>query len=253
MTSYEFKVGPNAEIDVHVQSGRVEINQGTSGKIKVEVDTDDPGFVVEQRGDLIFISFDHDSGWLSRRSAYVVAEVPEGTDVTVGTATAKIECNANVGRCEAKTASGDVEINSAESAVLKTASGDAAIGTVTGDIKIKSASGDAHIRKSDGKVSCSSASGDIHITAGNGPVSVATASGDLVISHFRGRKASFKSMSGSASIGVPAGTRLDLDATLLSGKLNLPKPSGDTPSSDRQMTIRAKLVSGDLSIQRVEA
>ncbi|MFV1961389.1 MAG: DUF4097 family beta strand repeat-containing protein, partial [Acidimicrobiia bacterium] len=186
-------------------------------------------------------------------SAYVVIEVPDGTDATVGTASAKIECSGPLGRVDAKTASGEIEIAQAESAIIKTASGNANIGTVINDLKINSASGDASVGECDGKANFAAASGDIHMGVGTGPVNASTASGDVTIERFTGRRAIFKSMSGTAIIGVPAGTRLDLDVTLLSGDLKLPKPAPDTPRSERQMTIKAKLVSGDLTIRRVDA
>ena len=251
MIEQEFSVGSNAEMDVHIQSGRVEVKTGEDGTIRVEVDTDDPAFVVEQRGDLIYISSDKNKSWSARGHAFVVIEVPEGTDATIGTASAKIECSGPLGRVEAKTASGEIEIAHAESAMIKTASGDASVATVTGDIKINSASGDARVGECAGKANLAAASGDIHMDVGTGTVNASTASGDITIERFTGRRAVFKSMSGTAIIGVPSGTRLDLDATLLSGKLKLPKPVSDTPPSERQMTIKAKLVSGDLTIRRI--
>jgi DUF4097 and DUF4098 domain-containing protein YvlB len=249
----EFGVGRSAEIDVHIHSGRVEVKTGGDRTISVEVDTDDPGFVVEKQGDLVYVSSDKSTRWSARGHAFVVIEVPEGTDVTIGTASAKIECSGPLGRVEAKTASGEIEIDHAESAMIKTASGDASVATVTDDIKINSASGDARVGKCEGKANFASASGDVHVDVGTGTVNASTASGDITIEQFTGRRAIFKSMSGTTIIGVPTGTRLDLDATLLSGKLKLPKPVSDTPPSERQMTIKAKLVSGDLTIRRVEA
>ncbi|MEE8406371.1 MAG: DUF4097 family beta strand repeat-containing protein [Acidimicrobiia bacterium] len=251
MIEHEFDVGRGAGIDVHIHSGRVEVSTGSDRTISVEVDTDDPGFVVEQRGDLVYVFSDNKTRWSTRGHSNVVIEVPEGADVTIGAASAKIECSGPLGRVEAKTASGEIEIGQAESATIKTASGDASVGTVTGDIKINSASGDARVGECPGKASFAAASGDIHMDVSTGTVNASTASGDITIERFTGRRAVFKSMSGTAIIGVPTGTRLDLDATLLSGKLKLPQPVSDSPPSERQMTIKAKLVSGDLTIRRI--
>lgn len=253
MIEQEFSVGSNAEIDVHIRTGRVEVKTGNDGIIRVDVDTDDQGFIVEQRGDLIYVSSDKNTRWSARGSAYVVLEVPDKTDVTVGTASARIECNGPLGRVEAKTASGEIEIAQAESAIIKTASGNASVGTVTNDLKITSASGDTTVGECGGKANFSAASGDIRIGVSTGMVNASSASGDVTIERFTGRRAIFKTMSGTVIVGVPAGTRLDLDVTLLSGDLKLPKPAPNTPRSERQMTIKAKLVSGDLTIERVEA
>lgn len=253
MIEQEFSVGSNAEIDVHIQSGRVEVKTGEDGTIRIKVDTDDPAFAVEQRGDLIYISSDKNKSWSARGSAYVVVEVPEGTDAAVGTASAKIECSGVLGRLEAKTASGDIDIEFAESVIIKTASGDASVGKVKNDLKVSSASGDTNVGECDGKASFMAASGDIRIGVCSGTVSASTASGDITIERFTGARANIKSMSGSACLGIPTGTRLDCDITLLSGNMNLPKPTSDIPRVEREMSIKGKLVSGDLTLRKVEA
>ncbi len=251
MITEEFKVGKNAAVDVRVKSGHIEVTTGPEGTIRVEAETGDPKFAVEQAGDRIYIASDRNAGWLSARRANVVVTVPEETDVSVETASAKVDCEGRLGNVDAKTASGDVGLEYVESAMVKTASGDVRAGRVDRDIKVSSASGDASVEHCERGV-FSTASGDVRLETATDSVSVSTASGDLNVGRFTGGRVSFKSMSGSARIGVPAGTRVDLDATTLSGKLNLPKPSGESaPPTERQMRIKAKLVSGDLTIKRV--
>ena len=251
MINKEFSVGPNPDIDIHIKSGRVEIRPGAAGVVKVSVDTDDTNFVVSQRGDQIHISSDRNTSWSSRGSAYVVVEAPADSDANIGSASAKIEIDIPLRSVNVKTASGDVEIGVAESVNIKTASGDVRIGAVKTDINVSSASGDVNLGESDGKVNFSSASGDLTIGKNSGTVNASTASGDVAIVRFSGRLANVKSMSGEVEIGVPAGTRLDLDATLMSGELHTPQPTDRSEPSERQMTIKAKLVSGDLRILRI--
>jgi len=247
----EFSVGSNPDIDVHIQSGRVEIKHGRAGLVKVEVETDNSGFVVEQRGDQIHISTNKNSGWSSRGSAYVTVEVPKESDATITSASAKIGSDALLRNLDIKTASGDIDVAFANSAVVKTASGDARIGEVKTDLKVSSASGDVNLGESGGKVNFSSASGDLLIGEASGAVNAATASGDVTVQRFSGRQVNVKSMSGEVELGVPTGTRVDLDATLMSGQLHTPEPGDTSEPSERQMTIKAKLVSGDLWIRRV--
>ncbi|MEA1903665.1 MAG: DUF4097 family beta strand repeat-containing protein [Actinomycetota bacterium] len=250
MINEVFQVGSDAEVDVHTHSGRVEVKTGSQDTISVEVETRDPGFIVEKRGDLIFVSSDKNTGWLSRGSAYVSIVVPESTDVSIATASARTECRGQLGRVEVKTASGNVEVEAAESLTIKTASAKADIGTVSGDVRVNTASGDITVEVSRGKAAFSSASGDIRVEESSGVFSASTASGNIRINRFSGSSASFKSMSGTATIGIPAGTKLDLDATILSGKLKLPKAAAGPPV-DHQMSVRAKIVSGDLVIKRL--
>ena len=251
MIHQEFSVGPSPEMDVRIQSGRIEVSEGPAGKVIVDVDTSDPGFTVEQRGDLILVSSDKNSNWLSRNSAYVQIEVPPGADASISTASADIECHAPLGKVILKTASGEVEVDQAVDVNIKTASGDAEVRQVSGDIKVSSASGDVEVGDCGGKANFSAASGDIEVETGRGSIVASTASGDVTVNSFSGRRATFKTMSGTVTVGVPAGTVLDLDATLLSGNLNLPKPTKDAPDTKRNMSISAKLVSGDLNIRRV--
>jgi len=81
---------------------------------------------------------------------------------------------------------GEIEIAHAESATVKTASGDASVGRVTGDIKINSASGDARVGESTGKANFAAASGDVHMDVSSGAVNASTASGDITIERFTG-------------------------------------------------------------------
>lgn len=240
------------ELDVRIQSGRVEIVRGERGRVKVTVDTSDDDFVVEQRGNLILVSSDKDASWLSRGSAFVVIEAPQGSDVVVATASARVESQIPLGHVEVKTASGEVDIASADTADLKTASGDTRIGHITKALRFKTASGDLLVSdKSEGAISIASASGDIHIVEAHGSLDMNTVSGDVLVPRFLGQKAALKSMSGDIRLGIPAGTNVDLDASLLSGTLHLPDAPAEKVETQRYMTIRAKLVSGNMRIDRI--
>jgi hypothetical protein len=58
-------------------------------------------------------------------------------------------------------------------------------------------------------------------------------------------------MSGSVDIGIPAGTRVELDANLLSGRVSLPSPAPEVARTGRHTMIKVKSVSGDLTINRL--
>ena len=246
-----FSVEGTPDLEVRIESGRVEVREGPAAKVDVKVDTKAPGFIVEQRGNAILVSSDKNSSWLSRGSAYVVIETPPGSDLRVAVASASVEADLALGKTEIKTASGDVDIDTAETLVVKTASGDLDVRSVSRALRFTSASGD--LRVADyvgGSVVVSTASGDVHIENTDANLEMNSASGDAYITRFEGRSANFKAMSGDIDLGIPAGSDVDLDVTLLSGKLRLPEsePRGRPP--DRQMSIRAKLVSGDFTINQ---
>lgn len=247
-----FEVEGSPDIEVRIESGKVEVHRGEPGKVDVEVDTKSPDFIVEQRGNSVLVSSDKTTSWLSRGSAYIVISAPEGSDLRVGVASAQIQADVPLGKVDVKTASGDIELDGAESLSVKTASGDTDVGSVEHSLAFTSASGDLRVRDTcRGNVAVSTASGDIHLNDCAASVTVNTASGDVTIARFTGRNGSFKGMSGEVELGIPRQTEVDLDVNLLSGKLRLPDPEPAQGEPERRVSLKAKLVSGDMVIQRV--
>jgi DUF4097 and DUF4098 domain-containing protein YvlB len=86
-----------------------------------------------------------------------------------------------------------------------------------------------------------------------GELSVASLSGDIRVGQLTGPELNAKSVSGGVRIGIPARTRLDLDASTLSGKVSLPpSPGPSTEPPEREMSVKVRLVSGNLRIDRVD-
>lgn len=252
MIEKSFVVDGSPDIEVRIESGRVEVRAGPAGKVDVTVDTRAPDFIVEQRGNSILVSSDKTQSWLSRSSAYVVVTAPEGSDLLSSVASASIQADLALGKVDLKTASGDIELVSAEMLGVKTASGDLSIDRVDRSLRFTSASGDLRVNEAaHGGVVVSTASGDVHIEECTGGFDINTASGDARLMRFTGRSANIKGMSGTVELGIPRGTEVSLDANLLSGTLHVPDPEPNEGEPERQMTIRAKLVSGDLRIERV--
>ncbi|HEY6635726.1 MAG TPA: DUF4097 family beta strand repeat-containing protein [Acidimicrobiia bacterium] len=245
-----FTVDGPPDLEVSIESGRVEVREGPPGKVEVKVDTKLPDFVVEQRGNSITISSDR-SSWLSRGAASVVISTPAGTDLRVAVASAQIQCDLDLGKVEIKTASGDIEMGRAETLVVRTSSGDLDIRSVERSLRFTSASGDMRVSNSaGGSLGVSTASGDVDIEASDATIDITSASGDAAIRQFTGRSAYFKTMSGNVDLGIPSGSSVELDVSTLSGKVRLPDPEPRQGPAQRQMSVRAKLVSGDFTIVR---
>lgn len=253
MISEQFTVSGSPEVEIRIASGRVEIIEGPAGVVSVEVGTDNPDFIVEQRGNLVLVTSERRSGWISRGSDYVTLKMARGGEARVSTASARCDCEPDMARIDVKTASGDVEISSAEIATVKTASGDIGIGEVRKALRAATASGDIFVRGDcEGSVGLNTASGDVHIERCSATIDINSASGDAYIRRFTGNQASFKSMSGNFDLGIPEGSKVDLDATILSGHLRTPEKRESSAPVSRHMSIKAKLVSGDLTIERLE-
>jgi len=245
-----FSVDGLPDIDIRIESGRVEVHESAPGQVDVTVDTKLPGFIVEQRGNSILVSSDRDAGWLSRGSAYVVVETPPGSDLRAGVASASVTIDVDMGKVDIKTASGDIDITAAETLVTRTASGDLHAERVVRSLRVASASGDVRVEEAGGTVVVSTASGDVHIEKSDATIDMNTASGDAYVRQFTGRSANFKAMSGRVDLGIPSRTTVDLDVNTLSGKVRLPDPEPRQGEPERHMSIKAKLVSGDFNIER---
>jgi len=82
-------------------------------------------------------------------------------------------------------------------------------------------------------------------------VSCATLSGNIRIEELSGPTVRIKSMSGGVRLGIPPRTRLELDANTLSGKVTLPTPSPRPEPPEREVSLKVRLVSGNLKIERL--
>lgn len=251
MIEKTFAVEGKPDIDIQVESGKVELREGREGEVFVSVDTSDPGFIVEQRGSSIIITNDKSRKWLSRGSSYVIVDLPPHSDSSVSVATAEVHAAVPLDRVDIKTASADVDLAAAETLTFKTASGDLRVGHVGKALRVTAASGNLFVGGAKGTVGASSASGDIRVDECEATVDINSVSGDVNIGRFTGRSGNFKAMSGDVSLGIPTGTSLDLDVDLLSGRLIVPDAVPGRREVERHMSVKAKLVSGDLRIQRL--
>lgn len=251
MIEEEFSVGSGPDIDVRIQSGRVELIEGDPGLVVVRVDTKDPNFTIQQRGDLIEISSDRDARWMFASSAKVVVEVPPRASAAVRTASADIDIQAPMRKVEAKTASGDVTIREAENVVVKTASGNMDLRLIDNAVRATTASGDLILGEAHGSMVVSSASGNITVADTDATLEISTVSGNVDVERYHGPQAAFKSMSGNVNLGVLPGTKIELDANLLSGKVNFPEKPKVKPEVKRHMDVRVKSVSGDFNLSRM--
>ena len=251
MIEKTFTVTGKPDIDIRVERGKVEVRKGASGKVSVSVDTNDPDFVVEQRGSSIIVSSEKRRGWVSAGSTFVIVDTPPDSDLDVSVASAEVQVDVPLDRVDVKTASGDVDLAGAEILEVKTASGDVRVDHVKKTLRFTTASGDLFVTgEARGTVGVSTASGDVRIEDCEATVDVNSVSGDVFIPRFSGRSGDFKGMSGDVNLGIPEGTSLDLDVTLLSGKLYLPEAASSSPGIERHMSVKAKLVSGNLKIER---
>jgi hypothetical protein len=177
--------------------------------------------------------------------------VPPGTACRVAVASADVELRGELGRVELTAASGDSTVESCAELQLRTASGDARIGSVAGRATVGSASADVWIGSADGGVEVRTASGDVEVGSAAGDVSIATASGDVGVRHLSGGSAQVKTVSGDVALGVAPGLRVWLDLSTVSGRMESELDGDDSAGEGpAQLSIAVRSVSGDQRIRR---
>lgn len=251
MIEETFSVEETPSLDIRVASGKVSVRKGAAGTVTVRAKGNTDNLMVEQRGSTIWISNEQRRSWMDK-SVHLTVEVPDGTDLDASVASADVVCEVPMGRLTINSASGDIRFTDADEIVVKTASGDVSGNNVAGRVNFTSASGDLQLDVVDDRAELSTASGNMRVGTASGAIITSTMSGDVRIDTYLGSDLSAKGMSGRVDLGVPGGTTVHLDATTMSGTIDLPEPSTthDTPDLGT-LNLRVRLVSGDLKLRRV--
>ncbi len=206
-----------------------------------------------------------------RRSAVTVrVTVPEGSELSVVTASADVEVQGPVARADVKTASGNVLIDDVTSDVVsKTASGNVTLGHVGGDVRAHSASGHLRCDSVGGRSVFATTSGDLQVGAAGNRVEVkatsgnvrlgrlahgariANVSGDVRVQALSEGHLRVRSVSGDVFVGVVQGVQLHVDVETMSGSVHSDIPLGDRPPDDHhdaRVDLSVRSVSGDVEI-----
>lgn len=250
MSQFTFGVGSQPSLDVRVSSGRLDLTPSQNGQVVIDISGSGADFlVVEQSGDTV--SIHEERRLFGGRSVNIRAAIPTGTNLEAAAASLNIVSRVDLGRVLARTASGDIDLGQVKTVEVKTASGDVKVDSCTGRCEIAAASGDVRVHRVVGELAVSTASGDIGVERAEGRVEVKSASGDISIGWCSGTSVEATSMSGDVDLGIPEGTRVEADIDSLSGDVVLPsrRPAGG--EAQRNLKLRAKTVSGDVTVRRV--
>lgn len=249
----QYFVEGRAELEVRIGSGRIDLKPSSDGTVKVEVDTDDLDLTVEQRGNQVMVTSGQKSRRWSTPPAYVVVEIPEHADILIHTASANLDARVPLRKVDFKSASGDVEVGDVETLVVKTASGSVTASRVSESMRVNAVSGNVRVTESlNGSAVIVSVSGDTRIEDSDASLDISTVSGNATVGRFVGRNAAFKTVSGDVEFSVPPGTKAHLDTDLRTGRVSLPGTPPPTKEVLREMSVKARSVSGDLTINRTE-
>ena len=249
----EFTVSTEPELAIWQSSGTIKVVGADPGTIGVLLHGGGAEKVpIQQYGDRIEVGTEGKV----RGSYTTVLSVPPDTRLSVATASANFNATSPLGALDLRSASSKVVVKEvAGDTSIKVASGDVSIEKVSGRLRVASASGDVRVGLTEGDCSCSSASGDVAIDQATDCVEMKTASGDLVVRRMTGAELQAKSMSGDVEVGIPTGTRVEVDLKTTSGRVVLPDKStqvAEQESGDptRRVKVATKSLSGDITIRR---
>ena len=193
---------------------------------------------------------------LGRGGAVTVdIELPSRSRLQVSSASAKLRADGDFGECRLSTASGDAAIGSVTGNFKSdSASGAISVDVLTGEGTVSTASGDATFGELVGDVKFRAASGSLSVKRLHGIVNAQTASGDTTIAAAVSGEVSVQSGSGDTHVGVEEGTAAKLDLRTHSGEVrNNLQPTGGPADGDETLHVRVKTGSGDISVQRATA
>ena len=183
---------------------------------------------------------------------------PKGASIDARTKSADLRAAGEYGSVDFKTAAGDVVVDSATDAFVKSASGDVHIDTVGGTLDVKTVSGDVHVGSVARDAKVQAVSGDVYMLENNGSVSANTVSGDQRYQAVLQGRIELRAVSGDIAVGIRRGSRVFIDANTVSGSTSSEFELSDAPQAPPDpdaplVEVFAKTVSGDVRIERAPA
>jgi hypothetical protein len=182
-------------------------------------------------------------------------ELPSHSRVALSSASANLRADGDFGDCRLSTASGDASIGSVTGNLRSdSASGAITVDVLAGQGSVSAASGDATFGELIGDIKFRAASGSLSVTRLHGRVHAQTASGDTAIAAAVSGEVSVQSGSGDTRVGVEEGTSAKLDLRTHSGAVrNSLQPSDGPVGGNQTLHVRVKTGSGDIVVQRATA
>ncbi len=253
------------QLSLRVPSGDVTIDAVDTAETEVDLrDSGDEASQqaveqarVELRGSELVVDVPRIRGGFLRGEAGVVLRIrcPRGSSLDLQTRDADLAARGRLERVDATSVSGDLFVDEAGRATVRTTSGDVRIERC-GDLDGNTTSGDLQILDLHGRAGLKSVSGDIHVGDLRGQLNANTVSGDQRIEGVVEGELTLHAVSGDVSVGIRRGSRLWVDARSMSGSTTSELNLEDGPAGEGEgplVELRVNTISGDVSVRRAGA
>lgn len=263
MPHWEFPASEPIDLNAHLASGSVSISAEPTDLITVDVEPTRSGSRGQEHAADVVVEFDNgelrvsepsQTGWVRHNSGLdITVTVPAGSRAAIGTASASITCEGDLGSLEAKSASGEIRAAavSGETQASST-SGKVQIGEGGGQVTLKTSSGSIDLGRAGGDLYASSVSGKIQIGSAEASAKIHTASGSVRIERLAQGQAEINTVSGDVRVKVAPHTGVYLDLASVSGKVT--SGLADSDASDQvDLHLSCRTISGGLRVGVAEA
>jgi hypothetical protein len=267
---------------IDVTMGDVRITAGDRGDTIVEVHPSDASNQedvksaqltrVEYANEQLLVRAPKLRSWLPRHdggSIAVTIELPSGSRVHGAGQLADFHCDGRLGECRIKTGLGRIELDRADTLILKSGTGDitvdratghAEVTTGSGDVRLRELDGSAVVKNSNGDTWVGAARGDLRVSAANGSIAIdlahasvgaKSANGDVRLGEVERGSVMLETKLGDLEVGIREGTAAWLDVSAAAGKVHNALQAADAPErSAETVEVRARTYVGDVVIRR---
>jgi DUF4097 and DUF4098 domain-containing protein YvlB len=260
-------------IRIDIGSGLVHISSNPAGEgtvVSLEVDEGSEEDVIFELADGELIV---EGPRKVRRGPEIVVRIAtsEVLDARVKTGSGDISSEMPLGSARLSTGSGDVQLTRVENDLaVSTGSGDVKVERAAGAVRASTGSGSIDIEEAGDALGLSTGSGDVTIGDAAGPTTVKVGSGDITIERIRdhsvatsgsgdvtveiadGPSVQAETARGDVQIGVPDGLPTYLDLKTVTGRIRCDLEPGQKPAEgERSLMLRARTVSGDITVVKV--
>jgi DUF4097 and DUF4098 domain-containing protein YvlB len=199
----------------------------------------------------------------------VSVSLPSGSALEARTSLGLIATDGPLGEVSAKTSAGDVHLQDATSADLKSGLGTVTARRVAGDVRCSTGSGAIRIDRVEGMALVKNSNGDtwlgdvsstVRIKSANGDITVESAHDDLMATTANGNvrvgsvergSVMLRTSMGSIHLGIPHGTAARLGLRTSYGNVRNELESTDGPAAgDRTVDVDAQTSAGDIDVVR---